>query len=144
VVRGAIAVLGVLLFLTLGVLSGCGPEDEGVGGGSDASARPAESAQRSGSPANVAEAAASGIDESSIRTHLAHLTGVSPAPLESGETTIAERGSAEERRAAAEYMELSFEEVGVPARILEFDRMAGVGTTWRRPCGAPGAGSTCG
>ena len=43
--------------------------------------------------------------------HLAHLTGVSPAPLESGEVTIAERGSAEGRKAAAEYMELSFEEV---------------------------------
>ena len=124
VARGAIAVLGVVLVLIPGVLSGCGAEDERAGGGSGASARPAQRAQGSEPPAkantNVAEAAASGIDGSSIRAHLAHLTGVSPAPLESGETTIAERGSAEGRRAAAEYMALSFEEVGVPARILEF------------------------
>ncbi|MCA1687931.1 MAG: M28 family peptidase, partial [Actinobacteria bacterium] len=34
--------------------------------------------------------------------------------------TIAERGSEKGRRATAEYMEESFEEMGIPARILEF------------------------
>ena len=120
VVRRTTAVLGVVLCLVFGVLSGCGPEGEGAGGGSGTTPRPAGGALGSEPAANVAEAAASGIDESSIRAHMAHLTGVSPAPLESDEVTIAERGSAEGRRAAAEYMELSFEEVGVPARILEF------------------------
>jgi hypothetical protein len=139
-VRGAVAGFGVLLLFILGVLSGCSPEDEGAGGASEITTRPGTTAQ-SGTTvqpgttvrpaggdegaeqparANVAEVAASGIDGSSIRAHLRYLTGVSPAPLESGEVTIAERGSAEGRRAAAEYMELSFEEAGVPARILEF------------------------
>jgi hypothetical protein len=122
VVRGAVAAFGVLLLLILAVLSGCGPENDEALGEPGTTALPAERDQGSEPPANtnVAEAAASGIDESSIRAHLAHLTGVSPAPLESGEVTIAERGSAEGRKAAAEYMKLSFEEVGVPARILEF------------------------
>jgi hypothetical protein len=85
----------------------------------ETTARTAEEAPDA-KPPNVAEAAAAGIDESSIRTHLSRLTGASPAPLQGGAVTIAERGSVEGRRAAAEYMELSFEEVGVPARILEF------------------------
>jgi hypothetical protein len=118
VVCGAIAVLGVLLILE--VLSGCGPEDEEASGGSGTTLRPAGGAQRSEPSANAAEVAVSELDESSIRAHLAHLTGVAPAPLDGGEVTIAERGSAEGRRAAAEYMELAFEEVGVPARTLEF------------------------
>jgi hypothetical protein len=98
--------------LVLGALLGCGPEDEGN--------VPSTTARTTEEAPNVAEAAASGIDESSIRMHLAHLTGVSPAPLESGEVTISERGSMDGRRAAAEYMEESFEEMGIPARILEF------------------------
>jgi aminopeptidase S len=114
------AALGVLLIL--GALAGCGPEAEELGG-QDTTARPTGVA-RSTEPragVDVAEAAASGIEGSSIRTHLAHLTGDSPAPLDGGTVTIAERGSAEGRRSAAEYMELSFERAGVPARILEFD-----------------------
>ena len=122
VVRGAAAEFVVLLFLILGVLAGCEPENDEVRGEPGSTALPTERAQGTEPPANtnVAEAAASGIDESSIRAHLRHLTGASPAPLESGEVTVAERGSARGRRAAAEYMELSFEKVGVPARILEF------------------------
>ena len=122
VVRGTVAVFGVLLFFILALLSGCGPENDEALGEPGTTALSAERDQGSEPPANtnVAQAAASGIEESSIREHLAHLTGVSPAPLESGEVTIAERGSAEGGKAAAEYMELSFEEVGVPARILEF------------------------
>nr|MDQ5818692.1 hypothetical protein [Actinomycetota bacterium] len=122
VVCVALAGFGVLLFFILGVLSGCGPENDEASGEPGTTARPAGGDEGAGPPAraNVAEVAASGIEEASIRAHLRHLTGVSPAPLESGEVTIAERGSAEGRRAAAEYMELSFEEVGVPARILEF------------------------
>ena len=121
-VRGVVAGFGVLLFLLLGVLSGCGPENDEARGEPGAAARPAGGDEGTEPPAraNVAEVAASGIEEASIRAHLRHLTGVSPAPLESGGVTIDERGSAEGRRAAAEYMELSFEEVGVPARILEF------------------------
>jgi hypothetical protein len=68
----------------------------------------------------VAEAAAAGIDETSIRTHLARLTGASPAPLGGREVMISERGSESGRRAAAEYMKSSFEEIGIPARILQF------------------------
>ena len=98
--------------LALGALLGCGPEDEGNA--------PSTTARTTEEVPNVAEAAASGIEDSSIPTHLSRLTGVSPAPLESGEVTISERGSVDGRRAAAEYMEKSFEEMGIPARILEF------------------------
>jgi hypothetical protein len=121
-VRGTVAGFGVLLFLILGVLSGCGPENDEARGEPGTTARPAgeDGDTEPSAYTNVAEVAASGIEEASIRAHLRYLTGVSPAPLESGEVTIAERGSSEGRRAAAEYMELSFEEVGVPARILEF------------------------
>jgi hypothetical protein len=69
---------------------------------------------------NIAEAVAAAIDETSIRKHLSRLTGASPAPLEGGTVTIAERGSVEGRRAAAEYMEESFEVMGIPARVREF------------------------
>jgi hypothetical protein len=108
----------VLFVLTLGtLLVGCGSEDEKEG----VAAQPIERGASGTRPAsNVAEAAAAAIDESSIRESLAHLTGASPAPLRSGETTITERGSEAGRRAAAQYMKESFEEMGVPARILEF------------------------
>ena len=72
------------------------------------------------SSAQIAEVVTPQIDEASIRAHLSHLTGVSPAPLEGGDTTIDERESWEGRLAAARYMEQSFEEMGLPARILEF------------------------
>ena len=126
------AALGVLL--VLGAFAGCGPEAEEPGG-QDTTARPTGVIRTSEPPrstepptgVDVAEAAASGIEGSSIRAHLAHLTGASPAPLDGGTVTIAERGSAEGRRAAAEYMKESFERVGVPARILEFDLDGGRG-----------------
>jgi hypothetical protein len=76
--------------------------------------------------AQIAEAVTPEIDEASIREHLSHLTGASPAPLE-GSPTIAERGSWEGRLAAARYMEQSFEEMGLPARILEFTSEEGRG-----------------
>ncbi len=76
--------------------------------------------------AQIAEAVTPEIDEASIREHLSHLTGASPAPLE-GAPTIAERGSWEGRLAAARYMEQSFEEMGLPARILEFTSEEGRG-----------------
>jgi hypothetical protein len=77
-------------------------------------------------PSEVAKAVGPEIDEASVREHLEHLTGEAPVSLEDGkETTISERGSEEGRKAAAEYMEASFEEASVPARILEFDAMAG-------------------
>jgi hypothetical protein len=116
----------VLFLLTLGTLLvvGCsGGEDEkgGVDNAPDAAARPAErAASGTRSPSNIAKAAAAGIDESSIREGLAHLTGASPAPLRGGEITISERGSEGGRRAAAQYMKESFEEMGLPARVLEF------------------------
>jgi hypothetical protein len=75
----------------------------------------------------IAEAVTPEIDEASIREHLSHLTGASPAPLEGGAPTIAERGSLEGRWAAARYMEQSFEEMGLPARILEFTSEEGSG-----------------
>jgi hypothetical protein len=118
--------LAVFLVSTLGALLGCGPEDVGTGNAPSTTAQRSELAPRTVDETsnvetpNVAEAAAAGIDEPTIRTHLSHLTGASPAPLEGGAATIVERGSENGRRAAAEYMEQSFEEMGVPARVLEF------------------------
>jgi hypothetical protein len=126
--------LAVLLVSALGALLGCGPEDgSNTNAPSTTAQRTETTAQRAEEtstvepPPNVAEAAAAGIDGSSIRTHLSHLTGASPAPLEGGVATIAERGSVNGRRAAAEYMEQSFEEMGIPARILEFTSDEGRG-----------------
>jgi Iap family predicted aminopeptidase len=78
-------------------------------------------------PSEVAKAVAPEIDEASVRGHLEHLTGEAPVSLEGGEkkTTISERGSVKGRKAAAEYMEASFEEAGVPARIIPFDAISG-------------------
>jgi len=132
----AVLVIPICFALVLGtLLVGCGPEDGGGGNAPDptsAAPRPTTTARveettalraeenTNPRPPNVAEAAAAAINESSIRTHLARLTGESPAPLEDGAVTIAERGSVNGRRATAEYMEQSFEEIGIPARILEF------------------------
>jgi aminopeptidase S len=138
--RGTLATLA--LVLAVGGLVGCGFDDEGTSDAprttplaeapsanraADGTARLAETTASlanepsDAEPSNIAKTVADKIDKASIRVHLAHLTGASPAPVANGAVTIAERGSAEGRRAAAEYMELSFEEVGVPARILEFD-----------------------
>jgi Peptidase family M28 len=113
-----------VFILVLGALLGCGPVGEGAGnaqGGAtqrtETTARTAEEASNAEPPPNVAAAE---IDELSIRTHLSRLTGASPAPLKGGAVTIAERGSVNGRKAAAEYMEQSFEEMGISARILEF------------------------
>ena len=118
------AMLGaVLVFvLALAALTGCyGLGDEAVGDAPNTTASPAEEVSNVESPrSDVAKDAAARIDESSIRTSLAYLTGISPAPLSSGPTTIAERGSEDGRRAAARYMKESFEAAGIPARVLEF------------------------
>jgi hypothetical protein len=117
--RRITAVLGAFFVFVLAVLLSCGPENEGVA--PETNARTAEEASNPEEPPpNVARAAAAGIDEASIRTHLARLTGESLAPLGGGAVTIVERGSVDGRRAAAEYMEQSFEEMGIPARTLEF------------------------
>jgi Peptidase family M28 len=123
--------LGILLLWALVhvALFGCGPADTGTGEArtgepagtteetTDArTVREATTAETS----SVVEAAAAGVEEAEIREHLDHLTGVSPAPLDGREVTISERGSEGGRRAAAEYMVSSFEEMGIPARILEF------------------------
>ena len=126
--RETLNVFRALLVSTLlfgALLTGCGASgekgagEEESGDGPNAVARPAESVAQP-SP-GVAEAAAAGIDEASLRERLAHLTGASPAPLATGEVNISERGSESGRRAAAEYMKDSFEAMGIPARILEFD-----------------------
>src|SRR5215212_1732721 len=100
--------LFLLSALALGTLLACAPEGGHTGGGTgDASgttARTDEKASTAGPP-DVAEAAAAEVDEPSIRAHLAHLTGASPAPIGGREVTISERGSADGRRTAAEYME---------------------------------------
>ncbi len=74
-------------------------------------------------PSELAKAVTPEIDEASVREHLERLAGEAPVSLEGGEkkTTISECGSEKGRKAAAEYMEASFEEAGVPARILSFD-----------------------
>lgn len=120
--RGKIMLQFLLVsVLALGTLPGCGPDGGGSGDAPGRTGRPAEEVSSSApQDVDVAEAAAAGIDEPSIRTHLARLTGASPAPLGGREVTISERGSESGRRAAAEYMESSFEEMGIPARILEF------------------------
>jgi hypothetical protein len=139
--RGTPSVLAVLILLcVLGFMTslvGCTPETRGgsnapnstrseqatrsttTGSAEETTARPAEETSNA-KPPPVTEAAAADIEESSIRTHLSYLTGASRAPLEGGAVTIDERGSVEGRRAAAEYIEESFEEIGIPARILEF------------------------
>ena len=118
--------LAALGALALGMLlAGCGSSgekgtgEEGSGRVSSAEAQPAVGPIEDPARSVVRDAAAR-VDEASIQTGLAHLTGASPAPLAGGEVTIAERGSEEGREAAARYMEESFEAVGVPARILEF------------------------
>jgi hypothetical protein len=115
----------LLLLLVLGVLlTSCEHKeagDEGSGNAQNATAQSATEAPVAKPPmSDAARDAAAGIDEASMRTSLAHLTGVSPAPLSSGEVTITERGSEEGRRAAAQYMKESFEAMGIPARIIEF------------------------
>jgi len=120
----ALLMVRLVFVLALGtLLAGCGGSEErgAVNNSPNAAAQPVE--ETSGTelaPPGVAEAAAAGIDESSIRTSLDHLTGVSPAPLAGGDVTIAERGSEEGRRAAAEYLKESFEAADIPARIIEF------------------------
>ncbi len=114
-----------VVLLALGSLVGCG------GGGEVGEAREDGASTAGVGPeavsSGVALEAASGVDEAYIRESLDHLTGVSPAPLDGRETTISERGSDEGRRAAAEYMEESFEEMGIPARIIEFPVDDGTG-----------------
>jgi hypothetical protein len=125
--------LAVFIVCTLGALLGCSPQDLESGDVQSTTAQRSETAPRTVEEtsnvetSSVAEAAASGIDKPSIRTHLSHLTGASPAPLEGGSVIIAERGSEKGRWAAARYMEQSFEELGVPARILEFTSDEGRG-----------------
>jgi hypothetical protein len=130
------------LVLVFGTLAGCRLDDEDTSNAprttlpadqsstdrsGESKVRPADTATSLASepsnpePSPIINTVSNEIDKASIRTHLARLTGASPAPLANGTVTIAERGSVNGRRAAAEYMELSFEEVGVPARILEFD-----------------------
>ena len=105
--------------LVLCALPGCGSGEGVTGYKPETTGPPAEETEGS-APRDVAEAAAAGIDEPSIRTHLARLTGASPAPLDGREVTISERGTESGRRAAAGYMKSSFEEMGIPARIHEF------------------------
>ena len=121
--REALTVLGIWLAFVLALgalLTGCGSQGEEASDTSNATARPAEETSGTEPSSNVAEAAAAGIDEPSIRKSLTYLTGASPVPLASGTVTITDRGSEDGRRAAAEYMKESFEAMGIPARILEF------------------------
>jgi hypothetical protein len=97
----------VLLSFAFGTLAGCGLLNP-----------PME-------PSEVAKAVTPEIDEASVREHLEVLAGEAPVSLEGGKKAIiSERGSEKGRKAAAEYMEASFQEAGVPARILPFDAQA--------------------
>jgi hypothetical protein len=145
--RQALASVAVLICFCLGaLLVGCAPDD---GEDADTTAVPgpttaspveestasvveettASRAEENTSqrPTSVTEAVAATVDEPSIREHLYRLTGVSPAPLPSGQVVIDERGSAFGRRATAAYMEGSFEEMGIPARTLRFNSEFGRG-----------------
>ena len=107
----------LVLLAVFSLVSACGLE---TGGPAEAPDTPRQR--------DAVEIATSSVEESEIREHLSHLTGVSPAPLAGGETVeIPERGREEGRRAAAEYMKDSFEAAGAEARIIEFDSKAGRG-----------------
>ncbi len=114
---GALRFLVLVLALVVPLFTGCGTE---AGSTQGTASQTAEQGSERTEEKNAARAAAEEIQESSIRERLAHLTGAAPAPLERGAVTIEDRGNEEGRRAAAEYMKESFEEAGVPARILEF------------------------
>ena len=118
---GRMARLVPVLALAALLVACGGPTEEGAGNTPGAAAQPVEETSITEPARNVARDAAASIDEASIQVSLAHLTGVSPAPLAGGEVTIAERGSEEGRGAAARYMKESFEAAGVPARVIEFD-----------------------
>jgi Peptidase family M28 len=122
--RRVFAMLGARLILVLALgalLAGCGDrEEKEAGNTSNAATQPTGETSIVEPAPGVANAAATNIDEASIRTDLAHLTGDSPAPLADGTITITERGSERGRRAAAEYMKESFEAMGIPARVIEF------------------------
>jgi hypothetical protein len=118
----AMLVRQLTFVLVLGaLLAGCADREEtGAGNTSNAAVQPTGETSIVEPAPGVAKAAAADIDESSIRTSLAHLTGESPAPLADGATTITERGSERGRRATAEYVKESFEGTGIPARLMEF------------------------
>jgi aminopeptidase-like protein len=126
------------LSLSFVALVGCAPrEDNEVGQGVESETAQASDTVRTTSPGrserasepgpDVAEVIASEIAKDSIRDHLASLTGAAPARLPDGTITVTERGSVEGRRATVEYLQTSFEEAGIPARILEFDSTSGPG-----------------
>jgi len=123
----------LVVWLALGALLGCGLEDGATGDAQDTTSQRVQTVPRaseetsSAETRSVAEAAAAGIGEAEIRAHLSYLTGASPAPLEGGKVTISERGSERGRRAAAEYMQESFEDMGIPARIIGFTSDEGRG-----------------
>ncbi len=138
----------LVVLLAVGALVGCGLDDEGTSNAprtalpaetpsttqaEEGTARLAETTASlsnepsNAEPSNIAKTVADEIDTASIRTHLAHLTGASPAPLANGAVTIAERGSVNGRKAAAEYMQRSFEASGVPTRIRTFPSKHGRG-----------------
>lgn len=108
--RGIKVTCQILLVFALATLLGCGSQSGGAGGEASTA-----------KPADVSETAAAGVDEASIREHLAHLTGESPVSIGGRDVTISERGSESGRRTAAGYMKSSFKEMGIPARILRFD-----------------------
>jgi hypothetical protein len=119
----AMRVTRLVFVLALGaLLAGCAgrEESEEAGNTSNAAAQPTGETSIVEPAPVVAKAAAADIDEASVRTSLAHLTGDSPAPLADGAIMITERGSERGRRAAAEYMKESFEAMGIPARVIEF------------------------
>jgi hypothetical protein len=120
-----VVLAALVVLLALGSLVGCGGAGE-VGEAQEDGA-PTTGVGSEAVSSGVALKAASGVDEAYIRESLDHLTGVSPAPLDGGETMISERGSDKGRRAAAEYMKESFEDIGIPARVIEFPVDDGTG-----------------
>jgi hypothetical protein len=84
-------VAGTLLVLLVAV--GVGATAGVVFGGRPESLTSDPGATEGTKSAQIAQAVTPEIDEASIREHLSHLTGASPAPLEGGPTIIAERGS---------------------------------------------------
>ncbi len=111
----------ILVLATITLVAACASGENATSAPDTSAPRPAgEISSAKDPPSDIANSAAEGIDEASIRENLSYLTGASPAPLSSGPVTISERGSEEGRREAAEYMKESFEAVGIQARVLEF------------------------
>ncbi len=111
-------ILLAFLSLTLAVpFSGCNG-DAGAAPTLDVE-RIADTPAPGGESTKEADAVAR-VDQGSVTTGVEHLSGVKPAPLSSGEQSIQERGSADGRNLAKEYIRKNFEAAGLQVEEQPF------------------------